>query len=269
MFSLRVLYQRWQLRRHSLPAADWEYAVSSLPYCQALTPADRHRLRNLVVLFLLQKKFEGAAGLAVTDRMRLWVALQACILILNLELEYYAGWTTIILYPGDFRVPHRYTEELSEAPWHHDSLALVHESEDVLSGESWPQGPVILSWQAASTISASQNVVLHEFAHKIDMLNGNADGFPPLHVGMRAALWKSDFEAGYQDLCNTLDSGLPTHIDAYAAESPAEFFAVLSETFFIDPWLVYREFPIIYRHLLDFYRQDPRTLLAGEGNESS
>jgi Mlc titration factor MtfA (ptsG expression regulator) len=267
VFSLRTLYRQWQLKRHPIPAADWDKVLARLAYCQALSPDERRSLRDLVILFLLQKKFEGAAGLIVTDEMRLWVALQASVLILNLGLEYYSGWTTIILYPGDFRVRHRYAEELTETMWHHDSLALVHESEDELSGESWPQGPVILSWQAANTISASQNVVLHEFAHKIDMLNGEADGFPPLHAGMHSEQWTRDFETGYRDLCDALDNNRPVEIDAYAAESPAEFFAVLSETFFIDPWLVYREYPNIYRHLMDFYRQDPRALLRNEKGE--
>lgn len=266
MLSPRALYRRWLLKRHPLPAADWARAVTFLPYCQALDPTDRQRLRDLATLFLLQKRFEGAAGLVVTDEMRLWVALQACVLILNLGLEYYAGWSAVILYPGDFRVRRRHAEELAEAPWQHESLALVHEAEDELSGESWPQGPVILSWQAVNTSSTKQNIVLHEFAHKIDMLNGDADGFPPLHAGMHAQAWTRDFEAAYQDLCDALDSDQPVRIDAYAAESPAEFFAVLSETFFIDPRLVYEDFPMIYRHLKDFYRQDPRALLAGGGN---
>jgi len=262
MFSLRRLYRRWLLKRHRIPEADWARALASLPYCAALAPADRRRLRDLVTLFLLQKNFEGAAGLAVTDEMRLWVALQACVLILNLGLDYYAGWSTIILYPGDFRVPRRHAEELTESPWPHESLALVHETEDELSGESWAQGPVILSWQAVTTPSAGQNIVLHEFAHKLDMLNGDADGFPPLHAGMHARAWTRDFETAYQDLCDALDGGQPVRIDAYAAEDPAEFFAVLSETFFIDPRPVYENYPAIYRHLRDFYRQDPYALLG-------
>ncbi len=262
MFSLRGLYRRWQLKRHSVPSADWEKVVARLPYCQALTPKDRRRLRDLVTLFLLQKKFEGAAGLIVTGEMRLWVALQACVLILNLGLEYYTGWTTIILYPGDFRVRRQYSEHISETLWQHDSLTLVHEGDDDLSGESWPHGPVIMSWQAVSAISTTQNVVLHEFAHKIDMLNGDADGFPPLPVGMHREAWTHDFEDGYQYLCDALDNDRPLDIDVYAAESPAEFFAVLSETFFVDPWLVNREFPKIYRRLAEFYRQDPRALLT-------
>lgn len=259
-------YRHWRLKRHSIPAADWDNVTTRLPYSQALAPKERQRLRELVIHFLLQKKFEGAAGLIVTDQMRLWVALQACVLILNLGLKYYAGWTTVILYPGDFRVHRRHSEGLSETPWGHDSLTLVHEAEDELSGESWPRGPLILSWQAANTVSTTQNVVLHEFAHKLDMLNGDADGFPPLPAGMNSERWTHDFETGYRDLCDALDNSRPVDIDAYAAESPAEFFAVLSETFFIDPWLVYRDFPKIYQHLVEFYRQDPCALLAMRKN---
>ncbi len=246
---------------------DWARAIERLPCCQALDPADRQRLRELVTLFLLDKGFEGAAGLVVGDDMRLWVALQACVLILNLGLEYYSGWSAIILYPGDFRVRRQHAEQLAEPLWEHESLALVHETTDERSGESWPRGPVILSWQAVNSRDPGQNIVLHEFAHKIDMLNGEADGFPPLHPGMHATAWTRDFEAAYQGLCDTLDSGEPVGIDPYAAENPAEFFAVLSETFFIDPRLVHRDFPAVYRHLKDFYRQDPHALLAGGNSE--
>lgn len=266
MFNPRTLYRRWQLARHSLPDAAWRQALARLPYCQALTPQERQRLRDLVTLFLLQKKFEGAAGLIVTDEMRLWVAVQACVLILNLGLEYYVGWTTVILYPGDFRVRRRYAEHISETAWQHDALTLVHEADDELSGESWPQGPVILSWQAVSTVHAAQNVVLHEFAHKIDMLNGDADGFPPLHAGMHRDRWTRDFEDGYHALCDALDNDRPLEIDPYAAESPAEFFAVVSETFFINPGLIEREFPSIYRQLAEFYRQDPLAHLPPQNN---
>ncbi len=261
MPSVRRLYRRWLLKRHRIPEADWQRAVERLPYCQALGPADRQRLRELVTLFLLDKEFEGAAGLVVGDDMRLRVALQACVLILNLGLEYYAGWSAIILYPGDFRVRRRHAEELAATLWEHESLTLVHETTDELSGESWPHGPVILSWQAVNSHDAEQNIVLHEFAHKIDMLNGEADGFPPLHAGMPAAEWTRDFESAYRGLCDALEGGEPVRIDPYAAESPAEFFAVLSETFFIDPRLVYRDFPAVYRQLRKFYRQDPQALM--------
>lgn len=259
--SARRLYRRWLLRRHRIPEADWAWAVERLPYCQALAPADRQRLRELVTLFLLDKEFEGAAGLVVGDDMRLWVAVQACILILNLGLDYYSGWSAIILYPGDFRVRRQHAEQLAETLWEHESLALVHETTDELSGESWPHGPVILSWQAVNSGDAGQNIVLHEFAHKIDMLNGEADGFPPLHAGMHAPAWTHDFETAYQRLCDALDGDEPVRLDPYAAESPAEFFAVLSETFFIDPRLVRQDFPDVYRHLKDFYRQDPHALM--------
>lgn len=261
MPSVRRLYRRWLLKRHRIPEADWARAIERLPCCQALDPADRQRLRELVTFFLLDKEFEGAAGLVVGDDMRLWVAVQACVLILNLGLEYYSGWSAIILYPGDFRVRRRHAEQLAETLWEHESLALVHETTDELSGESWPRGPVILSWQAVNSRDPWQNIVLHEFAHKIDMLNGEADGFPPLHTGMHAPDWTRDFAAAYQGLCDALDSGEPVRIDPYAAESPAEFFAVLSETFFIDPRLVHRDFPAVYRHFKDFYRQDPQALL--------
>jgi Mlc titration factor MtfA (ptsG expression regulator) len=121
---------------------------------------------------------------------------------------------------------------------------------------------VILSWDAAVAPSGTQtNIVLHEFAHKLDMRNGAADGCPPLPPDLSRAAWAHDFQAAYEELCTALDRDLPVRIDDYAAESPAEFFAVLSETFFLAPEVVQSDFPAVYRQLAAFYRQDPLRLL--------
>lgn len=235
-----------------IPDDLWQDALAHLPCCQALDVATQARLGKLTARFLCAKNFEAAAGLHITDAMRVHVALQACLLILNLDFDYYAGWKAVILYPGDFRAPKEFTDE----------DGVVHHWHEELSGESWEQGPVILSWNTAIAPNGSHtNIVLHEFAHKLDMRNGAADGCPPLPPEISGAAWAQDFQTAYTELCTALERGDPVRIDDYAAESPAEFFAVLSEAFFLAPTVVQSEFPAVYRQLAAFYRQDPLKLL--------
>jgi MtfA peptidase len=236
----------------AIPDDLWRETLAHLPYCQALNAVTQAHLRDLTLRFLRTKTFEGAANLRVTDSMRVHVALQACLLILNLDFDFYAGWHAVILYPGDFRVPKE----------HMDEAGVVHHWHEELSGESWEQGPVILSWDAAAAPThAHTNIVLHEFAHKLDMRNGVADGCPPLPPELSMATWAHDFQTAYGELCAALDRGDSVNIDEYAGESPAEFFAVMSEAFFLAPSVVQSDFPAVYRQLAAFYRQDPLTLL--------
>jgi hypothetical protein len=178
--------------------------------------------------------------------MRVSIAAQACLPILALGLDWYAGWSGIVVYPGDFRV------KRSEV----DEHGVVHEWDDDLAGEAMPGGPVVLSWDAAAHDPA-MNVVIHEFAHKLDMLNGEADGQPPLHAGMDRAAWKRAFGEAYRGFCDALERGKDTWLDPYAAEHPSEFFAVVSEAFFEDPLQTRRRYPDVYEQLRLFYRQDP------------
>lgn len=242
----------WPSIKHGQPGTSsdtitdehWRDALSSLRYCQCLDAPTHDRLRAITAEFLRRKTFEAAAGLRLTDSMCVRIALQACVLILNLDLDYYEGWQAVIVYPGDFRVT---KEEMDEA-------GVVHQWRADLSGEAWEHGPVILSWEAAHQGS---HIVLHEFAHKIDMRNGRADGFPPLPAGMLATTWERDFKEGYARFCHSLDHDQPVRIDDYAAQSPAEFFAVLSEVFFVEPAILHADFPALYEQLRAFYRQDP------------
>lgn len=253
MLGLAAWYRRW--RRKEIPISDalWERTLDQIPYCRYLPPAQRAALRRLVGQFLAQKTFEAAGNQVLNDALCVQIAFQACVPILNLGLDYYDGWSAIIVYPGDFRVQHHVTDE----------IGVVHELDEYRSGESWLRGPVILSWDAITHgAQDGAHVVLHEFAHKIDMLNGEADGFPPLHSDMDAEAWSRDLESAYQHLCAQVDAGLPTTIDPYASESPAEFFAVVSEVFFMAPRVVADEYPAVYRQLRTFYRQDPLAVLG-------
>jgi Mlc titration factor MtfA (ptsG expression regulator) len=141
-----------------------------------------------------------------------------------------------------------------------DEDGVVHREIMDLCGQSQSQGPIVLSWEAMRAedeTPGDYDLVIHECAHKLDLLNGDANGFPPLHPDMDQRAWARDFHAAYEQLCAGLDGPDSGRIDPYAAEDPAEFFAVLSETFFTQPWIVYEEYPAVYKQLQWFYRQDP------------
>ena len=256
-------WRRWRrariLERHLIEADDFDNALARLPILGGFDAVDHARLRERASLFLHDKHFSAAGGAEVSDTMQLDIALQACLMTLHLDEDSYRGWKEIILYPDEFL---RDREEMDEA-------GVVHHSRDILAGESWHGGPLVLSLAdvACSGQGEGINVVLHEFAHKLDMLNGDANGFPPLHRGMDAAAWSRDFSAAYEDLCKRVDDGEDTDIDPYATSDPAEFFAVLSEVFFEAPDLLRDEYPAVYTQLRLFYRQDPlarlQALLTG------
>ncbi|HUG78222.1 MAG TPA: M90 family metallopeptidase [Burkholderiales bacterium] len=238
--------RRRVLARHAVDERLWRAATSVLPFLQSLSSRETEMLKQLAILFLAEKEFSGAHRLEVTDRMRVSIAAQACLPILGLGLDWYAGWRGIVVYPGDFRV--RRTEV--------DEHGVVHEWIDDLAGEAMPGGPVVISWDAAAHDPA-MNVVIHEFAHKLDMLNGEADGLPPLHPGMDPRAWNAAFAEAYEGFCDALERGTDTWLDPYAAEHPSEFFAVVSEAFFEDGRETARRYPEVYAQLARFYRQDP------------
>lgn len=251
LIGLRRWWRRRHLDAHRIPAAQWQRCARRLPALARLSAGDLERLRDLASLFLLEKTFVGAGGLDIDDDMRVLISAQACLLILNLGLDYYDGWYEIILYPGTFVVEH---EE-------HDMAGVVHSARRELDGEAWGRGPLVLSWAdarpAACPHGPGSNVVLHEFAHKLDMLRGDANGMPPLHRDMPGQDWTQALSRAYESLSTAVDRGEETAIDPYAAENPAEFFAVLSEVFFEAPQVLYREYPAVYRQFSRFYRQDP------------
>jgi len=242
--------RRRVLARHGIDEPLWRAVAASLPFLRGLSADEARRLRRLALLFLAEKQFFGAHGFALNDAMRLSIAVQACLPILELGFERYDGWSEVIVYPGDFRVP------ISET----DDQGVVHEFHDERAGESWPGGPVVLSWDAAAH-APDMNVVIHEFAHKLDMANGAADGMPPLHPGMDRRTWQEAFRVAYEGFCDAVDRSRETWLDPYAAEAPGEFFAVISEAFFESPNETRRRYPEVYEQLRQFYRQDPATRL--------
>lgn len=227
--------------------------VQRFSFLSVLDAAEQSRLRDLVAAFLAEKPVHGAGGLVITRDIRLVIAAQACLLVLNLDLDYYDDWVEVIVYPDEFVTDHEYTDE----------AGVVHRVRGPISGEAWEQGPVVLSWRDAVAADGGDgyNVVMHEFAHKLDMRNGVADGFPPLHAEMDRTAWTATFSTAYADLQQRLDRREETLIDEYAAEDPAEFFAVLSELFFERPAALHAAYPAVYAQLAAFYRQDPQQRL--------
>lgn len=251
MNRLRRWWVRRLLRKHRVPLGRWNAVVAGTPSLRRLDAGERRRLRLLTARFLHEKTFVGARGVEVTDEMRLAIAAQACLLILNLDFDYYAGWREIIVYPDTFVVEHEVR----------DGAGVVHETRRALDGEAWEQGPVILAWDQARPGARGQspagNIILHEFAHKLDMRNGGSNGMPPLHPDVSRAAWSAALSSAYDTLCDRVDRDAPTPVDPYAAESPAEFFAVLSELFFEQPGHLRAAYPDVYRLFKQFYRQDP------------
>jgi Mlc titration factor MtfA (ptsG expression regulator) len=255
-----------------IDAGLWHRATAPYLFARGLPAADLERLRRLAGRFLARKHFSGTHGLEVTGLMHVQVAAQASILVLELGLEWYDGWSEIIVYPGQF-APER--EIVDEA-------GVVHLVNDPMAGEAWLGGPVILSYEDVAMTSdeaarvAGYNVVIHEFAHKLDMLSGEPNGCPPLHAGMALAKWRGAFSEAYADFCRRVDRAdrlarrdggraldeLP--IDPYASENPGEFFAVVSEAFFETPEWLEPAYPAVYSQLRQFYRQDPLARLGAE-----
>lgn len=225
------------------------------PFLRRFSAEESARLCKLAEQFIATKHFEGVGGLVLTDSMRAEIALQACVLILELGLEWYKDWHEIVVYPAQF-IPRREVV---------DDAGVVHVVEEPLSGEAWLGGPLLLSYEDVEAASEAYcyNVVIHEFAHKLDMLNGEPNGTPPLHSGMSYQRWGEVFSAAYDHfVAKVTNSADPENddsfvIDPYAAEHPAEFFAVLSEAFFDVPDVLYEEYPEAYEQLMLFYRQDP------------
>lgn len=250
------LFRRWARRRTperaAITDALWHTTLEHSPFLDGLSAPEQAKLRELVTQFLARKQIVGVAGLELDDEMRLAIAVQACLPVLNLGLECYNGWVGVVVYPGEFRVRR---EEL-------DATGVVHEWDDEISGEAFPGGPVVLSWEdiamSAEGAEEGYNVVIHEFAHKLDALSGDADGVPPAPAGFGEQRWIDVLRTHYESFCALVDSDVEyLPFDEYAAEHPAEFFAVMSEAFFTQPDLLDETYPDLYQALMAFYRQDP------------
>ena len=252
MWSFKAWRQRRILAKHPINPAIWAKVRQTLPILDRLSPAEEQRLREQAVLFLHAKHLTAMPGVTLNDASRLHLAALAALPLLHLaDLDWYQGFHEIVLYPDDFRSPQR----------HRDASGVVHEWSGQHSGEAWLQGPVILAWPGVlhSGQWDGYNLVIHELAHKLDMLNGSANGLPPLHADMRQSDWAEVMQNAFDHLNTQLDHHphQAPPIDAYAGENPGEFFAVCSEYFFSAPDLLHTAYPQVYAQLRLFYRQHP------------
>ena len=254
-------YRRWQraryLRDHLVSATEFSLALGCTPACDGVDGAARDRLRRLVTLFLHEKVFDAVGHAAVNQHDRLLIAVNACLPILNLGIDAYDGWATVIVYPDEFLV--EYEEE--------DEAGVVHSGRDLRTGEAWERGPLVISLTDVHSRPdwEGYNVVIHECAHQLDMRTGAPDGLPSLHRGMSVSDWVEAFTRAYEDLHARIARDEETPLDDYAAESPAECFAVFSEYFFEAPQRLRTVYPAVYDQLARFYRQDPAARLELRG----
>jgi Mlc titration factor MtfA (ptsG expression regulator) len=243
--------RRERLMKTALPPALLAIVERNVPYYRALPPEDREELRGLIQIFLAEKKFEGCDGLEITDEIRLTIAAQACILLLHRKTDFYPLLQSILVYPHAFVAPLK-----KSGPG-----GIVTEDLEELEGESWNTGALILSWddvlKDVADMHDGYNVVFHEFAHQLDDESGIADGAPPLPKRSMYADWARVLGAEYDALVEAAERHRPTLLDEYGAESPAEFFAVATETFFELGGELKAAHPELYEQLSLFYAQDP------------
>lgn len=266
------------LAERPIPDGLWDWALRSHRVLSGLNETEAARLRALATVFLAEKDFRASGGVELDDEFRVSVAVQACLPVLELGLDAYRGWTTIFVTDDAYAVTRRET----------DAAGIVTEYEDEFAGEVLELGPMVLSMRDvdASGYGDGYNVVIHEAAHTIDALSGDCDGMPPLPPSIPAAEWRDAFSEAFAAFRAALDApkakrrrpgkkgprpprGGKPRLDEYAAESPAEFFAVCCEFFFERPAALKADYPRVYGLLSRFFRQDPYARLSGAGPAST
>jgi Mlc titration factor MtfA (ptsG expression regulator) len=252
--AIRNWREQRAIERHAIPDALWQLTLLRYPFLAQRSAEDLAELRRLCSLFLAGKEFHGVAGFEVSDEIAVAVAAQACLPVLRLGLGWYDGFVGIVMHAGEVVAQRRYEDE----------DGIVHEYDEELAGEAMEGGPLMLAWQAIAVsddpaefgADAVYNVVIHEFAHVIDMRDGLADGVPPLDAAERER-WIEVIDAEWETFCQRVDAGEDTLIDPYGAEAVEEFFAVAVEAFFVAPAAMRTEEPAMYALLAGFFKQDP------------
>nr|WP_233520542.1 M90 family metallopeptidase [Flocculibacter collagenilyticus] len=244
-------YQRHKIKQQAFPKAWREIIKRRFPYFKKM-PADLQlQLKKHVQVFIAEKTFVGGANLNITDEIKVTIALQACLLLLNRKTNYYPKLERIVVYPGAFAKTQR---EL-------DHAGLETERRTVMLGESWQLGKVILSWQ--DTVAGAEdpcdgsNVVIHEFAHQLDQESGHANGAPLLPSSINYQQWSDALDQAFKQLKYQQATGQASLFDYYGATNPAEFFAVASEVFFEQTQDFARHYPHMYQLFCRYYAVDP------------
>ncbi len=254
MFHWFADHRRKKLTEAPFPPA-WEDIIrrNVAHYCM-LEDAQRAHLCALIQVFIAEKNWEGAGGLELTDEIRVTISAQACLLLLGLPHNYYRNVESIIVYPSTVIPPQR-------KPGFFENTFAPVELEHPIIGQAFQQGPLIIIWDAAlhggRHPESGHNVIYHEFAHKLDMLDGAADGTPPLRDRAEYRDWVRTCSREYLRLRHDAEHGKKSFLNAYGATNEAEFFAVATEQFFDQPRLMIKHAPDLYRVLQEYYRQDP------------
>jgi hypothetical protein len=243
--------RRGRIGRRPFPNAWRRILRRRVPYLRRL-PADLQlQLQRRIQIFIAEKPFIGCGGLEVTDEMRVTVAAQACLLLLNGPAGGFRNLRQILLYPNAFIVNRVATA----------SGGVLRDERQVLAGESWSQGQVVLSWEdvqaGAAVPDDGRNVVVHEFAHQLDQENGPANGAPSLSAGQQGKRWSAVLAEAFTRLRALARDGEASLLSHYGATDPAEFFAVASEVFFEQPGELAAQYPALYAELSAFYRVNP------------
>lgn len=235
----------------AIPDPLWRGVLRRYPFLAALPQDEQARLRELAAHFLASKEFHGAQGFVITDEVALSIAAQAVLPVLNLGLQWYDDFVGIVV--------HR--EQVLARRIATDESGVVHQWDEVLVGEAMDRGPVMLSWRDVeeSGVTAPQgyNVVIHEFAHVLDMRDGQADGVPPLPDRAAHDAWLQVLSDEFDAFCERVDNAQVTLLDPYGAQGPEELFAVAAEAFFVAPLGFQTEHPRLYTLLKGFFQQDP------------
>jgi Mlc titration factor MtfA (ptsG expression regulator) len=260
IFSWLTNRRRRRLLAEPFPAEWLEYLHKNVAHYRFLSEAEQARLRDDLRVFIAEKSWEGCGGLHMTDEIKVTIAAQACLLVLGLEHNYYDRVQSILVYPHGYLAPdHRVGPD-----------GVVHEGEGRL-GEAHYRGPVVLSWAEVLADGRhphrGRNLVYHEFAHQLDMLDGVIDGTPPLRDRAQYRKWQRVMTAEYRRLIDDSERGRATLLDEYGTTDEAEFFAVATECFFDRPVPMKRRHPQLYDLLRDYYRQDPAQRCAAKENE--
>lgn len=254
---------RWLLRHRSIPDALWDDTLKRYPFLSWRADGQLKQLRSLSTLFLARKQFTVLDGLVLTDAMAVAVAAQACLPVLRWGLGPYNSFVGVVIRGDQVRARRE----------HMDDAGVVHYHEEVLAGEAQPDGPIMLSWQDVQHAGAAHsgyNVVVHEFAHALDMSNGQADGCPPLPPDMARQDWLDTLWQGFDAHRDALAHGDQTWLDPYAAsEGLTEFFPVVCEAFFVAPHALRREHAPVYALLCRYFGEQPHEFAPADTPEVS
>jgi len=251
---LGFLNERRRRKLRAQPASnEWLSIIErDVPFFHRLSASDKAELLGHIQVFLDEKRFEGCAGLELTDEIRVTIAAQACLLLLHRKTDYFPQLLTILVYPSAYMVEER--RPVNEHVWEEGTTSRLGET-------GLRMGSMVIAWDAAKSGAADpsdgRNVVFHEFAHQLDFEDYATDGVPMLATRKQQISWAAVMRVEFASLRAAEETGIPTLLDAYGATNPAEFFAVSTEAFFERPCALRAGDPKLYAELQRYFQQDP------------